>query len=89
MNEAVIVHTLALLALAAFLTLAIFRIRDGGPRRYLFLDLLLVLAALEVVADTLEHFDPAWHIVAWLTRGGLTAGGFGLLLTYRHRRHSR
>lgn len=77
---------LAIVALVCYLVMALLRVRGGrGGRRLLFLDSLLAVGALEIVADTLGHDFQEWRWVATATQGALMAGGIALLLTYRHR----
>lgn len=84
---------LALVGLACFAGLGIvrYRHRNGDYNsRLLFVDIVLVAAALEIVADRLSHIEPAGStlsVVAQATsallQGAIMAGGMALVLSYR------
>jgi len=81
LNDAVEIG-LGFLALGCYATLFLMRVRhDRYGTRLLFVDLLLLLGAVEIVADDL-HLMPA----SLLTRGAYLAGGVALVLTFRRRR---
>lgn len=70
---------LGLLALACYLALIYRRVHDDREgSRYLFVDVVLAVSALEVVADTI-----GFHALALLCQGMVMAGGVALLATYR------
>jgi len=68
---------LAVVALVCYVGLALCRIAsDHAGSRYLFLDALLAIAALEILSDTL-----GWDVLAWLCQGAIMAGGIALVVT--------
>lgn len=89
-------------AMGASIALIGLRIRLNGlhsaaRRRYLFMDILILLAALEMVIDSLadvgDEADP-FRFIATLTRGMVVAGIVALLISFPqyvrnapHRRH--
>lgn len=94
---------LALVAMAASTGLIVYRLRLNGlhsntRRRYLFMDMLILIAAVEMLIDSLADVgdvgDP-FRLAATLTRGAVTCGVIALLISFpqykrdatQHRRH--
>lgn len=87
---------LALIGLACFAILGVarYRHRNGDyNERLALLDVLLAVAALEIVADRMTHLGAevtAWHViweaVSVMAQGAILAGGIALLLTYQRGR---
>lgn len=68
----------ALVAFTCYVLLVYRRVHDDhSGSRFLFIDLILAIAALEIIAD-----EVGWHELAWLTQGAVMAGGVALLATY-------
>lgn len=95
--DELIVLALAFVAFDCFVALAVVRYlhREGWSpteRRLVLLDVLLAVAAFEVVADRLMHFGPegsnwryAWLTISTVCQGAIVAGGFALVMSYRRR----
>ena len=87
--------TLSALSLAGLVALTLGRIRRNGlhrlvARRWLLIDILLVILAAEVLLDTLvesngpSDLSTAVHLVAVSMRGASVAGVLTLLWTFPH-----
>jgi ABC-type cobalamin transport system permease subunit len=87
---------IALVGLLCFVGLAIARYRHLNGyynARLALLDVLLAVAALEIVADRMAHLSPegaTWHViweaVSVMSQGAIVIGGLALVLTYRRGR---
>lgn len=87
---------LALIGFDCFVALGIVRYRHRNGyynSRLLLVDVLLAVAAFEIVADRLSHaeFGPTWRAV-WLAlsavcQGAIVAGGMALVISYRRGQH--
>lgn len=92
----VVAAFLAFIGFDCFLALAIARWRHRNGyynSRLLLVDVLLAIAAFEIVADRFSHIviDPMWQ-AAWqglsaINQGAIVAGGIALVISYRRGQH--
>ena len=84
---------LAFIGFDCFVALGIARYRHRNGyynTRLLLVDVLLAIAALEIVADRLSHLATdgtqwriVWQVISAACQGAIVAGGIALVISYR------